>query len=334
MFRKRSPRRDFSGPTGRTENPMFRRQRRRWSGWLVILLLLILAASSYLALAPRFRITSVSVDGAEKLNADSIKRFVTSRLDQTFLGLAWKHVTYIAPRSSLTKELRSAIEKLVSLQDLTIERQGMNALIIRVQERSPNLVWKAGEQTFYTLDDHGVIVERIRGDVPEGFPAIVDANDLVPNIGSTVLQPRMISALKLLRERLPTVGIEVTSYATWQVQCPTDTKKPINSNLNESPDMNDNTNTKLRNINEQRNTNSRSDDTIDIDQTPCDLRALAVNEPTLVARTTEGWEIRFDASSDLEQQLQKLSLTLRDRLQQRTHLKYVDVRFGDRVFFQ
>ncbi len=333
IFRPRSIRRDFAGSPSRAANPFFRASPPRWSGWLAAFLLALVGASAYIMWSPKFRISVVNVEGTEKLNPESIQRFVTARLDETFLGVTWKRVSYLVPLTALTKELQMAITKLMSVETLSIERQGRNALIVRLQERSPNLVWQSGEQTFYTLDENGVIVERLHGNIPEGFPTVVDANDLVPVIGSTVLKSRTISALYLLRERLPTLGLEVASYATWPVECPVRLPDQRETPTNASVPTN-NANTNSANTNRRtENVNARKS-TVDIDTPICDRRALAINEPTLVVRTSEGWDIRFDASFDLELQMQKLSLTLKERLQQRKNLKYIDVRFGDRVFFQ
>ncbi|HPV70581.1 MAG TPA: FtsQ-type POTRA domain-containing protein [Candidatus Magasanikbacteria bacterium] len=50
--------------------------------------------------------------------------------------------------------------------------------------------------------------------------------------------------------------------------------------------------------------------------------------------TGEGWKIMFDRQSDWKKQLQVLETILKEKIKDRTNLKYIDVRFENRSYFQ
>jgi hypothetical protein len=50
--------------------------------------------------------------------------------------------------------------------------------------------------------------------------------------------------------------------------------------------------------------------------------------------TVDGYGILFDALGDIDAQLQNLDIVLRDQVQDRGSLEYIDLRFGDRVYFR
>ena len=47
-----------------------------------------------------------------------------------------------------------------------------------------------------------------------------------------------------------------------------------------------------------------------------------------------GWKIMFDRQSDWKKQLQVLETILKEKIKDRTNLKYIDVRFENRSYFQ
>lgn len=292
------------------------------------------AGAAYLVASPRFRITSVRVEGTSKLDPKSIEDFVHTQLNKTFLGIAWKRVVFLTPTRTLADELRGAVEKRVSLKTLRLTRPGRSSLLVQIEERSPNLIWKSVGGRYYFLDDRGSIVETLAGEPPADVAVLQDVNALPTALNTQVTRPSLIAAIGLLRDRLPSVGVTPETYATWEVACtlpiqpvaPEDEQPLTNSNANANRNQNVN----------RSNTNSPSN----LNRTPrpdtaCDEAALAINEPTLVVKTTEKWEVRFDTSGNLDLQITKLAIALRERIGPlRQQLQYVDVRYGDRIFYQ
>lgn len=60
----------------------------------------------------------------------------------------------------------------------------------------------------------------------------------------------------------------------------------------------------------------------------------SISEKTINIVTGEGWKIIFDRQNDWKKQIQVLETILRDRIRDRKNLKYIDVRFENRSYFQ
>lgn len=331
LFQRRPRRRDFAAPPTEQRNPLFAEYHRPRSPWIVAVTLLVTGGALFILLSPRFRITAVTVTGAVRLDPVSLEAFVNRQLNQGWLGVNWKRVVFLVPTKSITANLRRSVEQLVSLDEISIERIDGQTLRVHLKERQPNLIWQTGNRQFI-LDDRGIIIERATTALPPDLLTLLDRNHLPAAIGRTVVQPSLLAAVRTVHERLPRFGIEVTGYTTWSVSClPTDRPIPERSitiaNSNQAATLNQNAN--------RTTATNRATTTNVAPATDCDLLELAVKEPTLVVRTTESWELRLDSSGQVETQLEKLRIALNERLgSQRHRLKYIDIRFSDRVFYQ
>lgn len=332
----RNRRRDFSS-NQRAANPFFGPgPRERGGRWAALLVLIgILTGIIYSAITPRYRVTAVKVEGTVKLNAPSIEQFVNQQLDHGLLGVAWRRVTYLTPTKRIEQNLRREIERLVSLESLAIERQGTNALLVTVKERTPSILWKSTFGGTYIVDDRGVLIERLAEGVPPTLVAITDSNKLAATVGTLVIRPQYLVSLKTIRDRLIEMRLAPNAFATWPVSCPAARPEPKSVPPAEQ-DTNGNRSTNsdagFTEIGSNQNLNRERDES---EGEPCDVVSLAVNDPTLIVATDEGWDIRFDTSGDLNQQLTKLATTLTELgPSKRPSLTYIDVRFGDRVFYQ
>jgi len=52
------------------------------------------------------------------------------------------------------------------------------------------------------------------------------------------------------------------------------------------------------------------------------------------ARTSDGYDILFDATGDIDEQLVRLEAVLKEKIPDPSSLQYIDLRFGDHVYFQ
>jgi len=52
------------------------------------------------------------------------------------------------------------------------------------------------------------------------------------------------------------------------------------------------------------------------------------------ATTSEKWQIYFDSRGNLEQQTSSLFLLLREKIKDRSDLSYIELRFGDKIFYK
>ncbi|MBI4426414.1 MAG: hypothetical protein HY567_02460 [Candidatus Kerfeldbacteria bacterium] len=334
LFNRRPRRRDFAAPPTERRNPLFVEYRRPSGPWLVLIGLLIVGGLTYTLWSPRWRITRVEVTGTERLDPASIERFVNAQLNQGLLGVNWRRVAFLTPTGTLARDLRRSIERVVSINRVTVARTDTHSLRVSIQERQPKVIWQTTFNRRFILDDRGIIIERAPTDRPAGLLILTDRNDLSTVIGTAVVQPSLLTALATVDQRLPPLGVEVDHYATWKIACletpPPAQERTLTINATDNPSA--------ITINGNANHATKTNQSINqprADEKPCNLAELAVREPTLVVKTTEAWELRLDSSGNLDAQLEKLRVALTERLnRQRQQLQYIDVRFGDRVFYQ
>ncbi|MBI5370231.1 hypothetical protein HZA85_03525 [Candidatus Uhrbacteria bacterium] len=50
--------------------------------------------------------------------------------------------------------------------------------------------------------------------------------------------------------------------------------------------------------------------------------------------TQDGYRILFDATSDIKEQVERLDVLLREKISDRSKLEYIDLRFGDHVYYK
>lgn len=64
--------------------------------------------------------------------------------------------------------------------------------------------------------------------------------------------------------------------------------------------------------------------------------AELVNEERLNIKTSDGFEIYFDLLGDISQQVLNLSLVLKEKIssEQRRNLEYIDLRFGNQIYYK
>lgn len=63
---------------------------------------------------------------------------------------------------------------------------------------------------------------------------------------------------------------------------------------------------------------------------------VQAKEDKLIVRTIEGWEIYFSSRDDISRQIFNLSVVLEEKFpeQKRKNLEYIDLRFGNRIFYK
>lgn len=67
-----------------------------------------------------------------------------------------------------------------------------------------------------------------------------------------------------------------------------------------------------------------------------EITRLSLRDKELIVKTSYGFEIYFDLNADIESQLFNLTLALKEKisLEQREVLEYIDLRFGNKVYFK
>jgi len=67
-----------------------------------------------------------------------------------------------------------------------------------------------------------------------------------------------------------------------------------------------------------------------------DVKEFILGEGKLTALTFEGWQIYFDLTGNISEQILNLDLVLKEKIspENRGNLQYIDLRFGNRVYFK
>jgi hypothetical protein len=60
----------------------------------------------------------------------------------------------------------------------------------------------------------------------------------------------------------------------------------------------------------------------------------SLSSDQLIVATTEGWQAIFRTDDSVDTQIDKLSLILKNKVDNRLKLQYIDLRFGDKVFYK
>lgn len=285
-------------------NPYFREQKRRRiplrpKQWLMIIVLLfgLSGLTYFVGFAPFWMINGVRVEGLAYLNPSVVTEAVQRVLD----GRRWiifpERNRLFFSKSSAIKELskESSFESL----DLSVEKR---TVVVRVKERVSQVLWSAGDQTFYT-DVSGTIIRLLS----EG-----DQANLLWH-GST--QP--------LVNGLPLEG-----------------PYPQVAQLSSMPLLINKDNEEVQ-PGDQIMTAAGVESVIALNallaQNGLPAKNMTVEHTDSVwvsARLLAGFDVLFDTTADAQSQMNYLNDVLQKQVPDRSVLDYVDVRFGNHVYFK
>lgn len=157
---------------------------------------LVLAAASVVALAmfvgvgvlsPALNLRTVSVVGAERLDADAVAQSLSEQLGTPLALLS-------------ADEIRDALSQFSLIEEFSIETLPPHELIVRVVERRPVMSLKRGE-IFDLVDAAGVVIESGEQRIP-GFPV---GDGLVVDVNS----PAFLAAAQSLAYMQPELAAQV-----------------------------------------------------------------------------------------------------------------------------
>lgn len=109
------------------------------TGGLAILLILVIGGFFvWLSHFDRLRIDSISVSGQQVVKAEEVKQIALDTLKGNYLWMFAKENTLIYPENAITNNLFAAYPRI---KDIVIERDGLNALVIGIEEYEPHALW-------------------------------------------------------------------------------------------------------------------------------------------------------------------------------------------------
>lgn len=342
-------------------------------GWAyVVSIVLLLSIIIYVAVQRQWLwIQNVSVTGNQYITASQLQDPAWEVLNGKRWFIFPERVYIFSDTNAIYNRIHDQLSNTVALKSLTVEKEFPNTIVITVEERVPGLAYTINNQHYY-LDEEGVATEQISNEVDLNlhFPRIRDENTKRSiKLNDLVLKPSVIAFIIALHEQFtPVTNMNISEYRIKTVSCQ---QKQYVAEKIFADEINNSKNEKAKNekvsILERLKKNEITvDQSLDLledikrnelggdDQDPtvgnegneafiqlqaqyveadCDYPAV-IQDVALVAQN--GPQIYFDTTLDLQQQLYNLEAVIQDTIKTEniSKLKYIDVRFKDRVYYQ
>ncbi len=299
FLRSKNVRRDYSRKS--FSNPLFERPRvgqggGRWRGKLIMFVGAIAVAgwTWFVAFSPTFRVTDIRINGADRIPVWEIHDAVTDALKQRRWLLFPQTSLILASESSITSTLN---DRFV-LESLTITKKPPHTLVIDLKERVSAVLLQLPDGSQGLLDLQGSVTRVYK---PE------EALDVLPKQGPTLDEQQGHSRPQypvLFDDKGDTLALRQQAVRPETVQAVINLPKLFDARFNRAPYV-------------------------------AQLHVDGMTSQTLRVVTSEGWAIYLDVTGDLAAQLENAQTILKTKVgPDRKNLDYIDVRFGDKIFFK
>lgn len=295
--RARPVRRDYSRKS--FSNPLFetRSGRARVRRGRLVGIIGVAAAAGWVWLAafsPVFRINDVQVRGAERIPSWEIR----DEIDEALAGRRW----WFFPKRSLLilseDDLRSSLNERFVLESLTITKKPPHTLAVEVRERVSAVLLQMPDGSQGLVDLQGSVTRLYK---PE------EALETIPKQGPTLDEQQgreRVAYPVLFYDKDEPLSLRKQALRPETVQAVIDLPGLVEAQFNRTPYL-------------------------------AETHIDGASSQTLRILTSEGWAIYLDASRSLAEQLENAATILRAKVgKDRNRLEYIDVRFGEKVFFK
>lgn len=157
------------------------------------------------------RISVVRVEGVAVERPQDVRDAVRGVLSGSYFGVVPRSSVLVYPREQILASLASAFPRFSSV---AIQREGSNALVVKVVERDSAYVSCYGDESCYYVDQDGVVfapAPLFSGNL--FFEFHQDTVSTTTPLGSRVMPPAEWANVLLLRERLDALFSE-SAFAT------------------------------------------------------------------------------------------------------------------------
>lgn len=149
-----------------------------------------------------FSVQQVVVTGAGSVPRE---RLVREAQDEIRQHLGWGNLTLLD-----TDALASRIKQREPLlSGVTVLRTWPHTVTVKVEERTPGMIWATGEQR-YLIDSEGVVVGAA-GQGSTSLATVVDSTNLSVKVGDRVVASSFISYIAELRTLMPATKLGIKS---------------------------------------------------------------------------------------------------------------------------
>jgi hypothetical protein len=207
IFFKKKPKQKPAERTWKRKNPRMysgvpkRDSQKKKSGFSHLLfwmmLLIFIGVSAYLLLfSPLMEIDTVSSDGNQDISSEEIAVQAKKAMEGKYFGYLSKKNFFLVNKGEIDAALKSTFNRL---EVASIEKKFPKAILIKVRERHPELVWCSGG-VCYLIDNEGMAYSGATGTDEElrsqNFLTVIDENARPVEIGNTVIDGGYIDFLK------------------------------------------------------------------------------------------------------------------------------------------
>jgi cell division septal protein FtsQ len=202
LFRKKEKNKNWKRKTPRMYSGVPRKEKReersRFSRFLFWLLSLIfLGVCAYLLIfSPLLGIETVSVEGNQSISSEEIIIRVQEAISGNYYWYFPKNNFFLVNKQEIDSALRKNFNRL---ELAAIEKRFPKAVLVKVKERQPEMVWcSAG--VCYLIDKEGLVYTGTGGTDEEmnssNFLTVIDDNSRPVDIGKTTIGKDFIEYLK------------------------------------------------------------------------------------------------------------------------------------------
>lgn len=299
-LRTRSVRRDYSRKS--FSNPLFEPARhgeagrRRWRSRLLFTIGFLAVGGWvwFIAFSPAFRVTDIQVNGTDRIPSWEIQDAVMETLGER----RW----LVFPKASILivseENLVASLQERFVLESLTITKKPPHTLVIDLSERISAVLVQLPDGSQAMIDLQGTVTRLYKAE---------EALDVVPRLGPTIdeqLGRARAQYPVLFDDKNETLELREQAVRPQTVQAVIDLPKLFDARFGRAPYLSE-------------------------------TRIDGAGAQTLRAVTSEGWAIYLDASGDIGEQLNNAQTILKTKVgSDRKNLDYIDVRFGDKIFFK
>lgn len=287
------------------------------------LLLPVLFASWFglLIYLPYFRVTKVVFYGLQIIKKDEINSYLNQTVLNDNLPLLPGNNYFLLSPKKITDE----IQKKFSVSSITVTKVFPNEVHIELQEKVSSLIY-ANDRQYFLLDQNGTIIKFLGEDTPTGFSTSTENDPLISHdsLGTPAIDTATTTPTAGLTATVPTPS-QTTNYfkvrnlfgnlpllidSSYVSSTDNQTTIVPEATLKGAIDFED--------MLEKRGV------------TTVKYFELQGAGAGLAVHTSQPWIIYFKPTDDLESQFANLKLVL----EQNHPSEYVDLRYGERVYWK
>lgn len=334
--------------------------------WGIAAGLLLGGISFFLLRHSYFQITTIQVQGTERISADEVKQITQTVLNQHWLGIPTDSFFVLRP-GLVDQAIRQQLTSSLAVGELTITKHFPHTLTIQITERIPSMNWVSGE-TWYVLDPDGEILQAYATpeDIDHALPTIIDLNQTPVQAKQVVVTADYVSFLRQLQSSFTSeTGLGLDHFEIPLITCQQKefiAEQAINDELSQVAD--DAVKTQIRAIQERFQAGE-----IDIDQSlqlieearqgtgqtvaeneaqhqahiafkaqyvaaGCDLKLVLTDVAIRTIGDNAGFLVYLDSTLDINKQFENLKTVVREKVTNPKAISYIDVRYTDRAYIK